>query len=381
MRLSLILITMANLLLTIITIFFVANKSGSPNTGIISSAQAAQVRDTSDIRRTAIVAAAEKVSPAVVSIGAIRTTYVRRFDPFFHDFFAPYIVYPYKKKLPYLGSGVIINSDGYILTNYHVIEGAEKVLVTLVDGREFEAKILDADKVVDVAMLKIEGKNFPSAKLGNSDDIMIGEPVLAIGNPFGKLIEDPHPTVTAGVVSAIKRSFNPDPSRMRVYTDMIQTDASINPGNSGGPLINALGEVIGINTFIMSKSGGSLGIGFAIPINRARAVAKEIMAHGHIRPLWRDFDCVNLTPHLVRVLNAPDLRGTVVRRMERGGPAEECGLKVGDIIRKADGREVRSYTDLAAYFAAMQVGETLELSILRDGKPEILKYTIHEYKP
>ena len=377
----LLIITFLNVCLFLSTALWVKDSGLSGPMSVESTAQAAFGRGIDAERHNAVVAAAEKVSPAVVTIGAIRTAYVRRFDPFFRDFFSPFIVYPYKEKLPYLGSGFIINSKGYVLTNYHVIEGAEKVLVTLVDGRELEAEILDADKVVDVAMLKIkEGKNFPSAKLGDSEDLMIGETILAIGNPFGNLIEDPHPSVTAGVVSAVKRSFNPDMSNMRVYTDMIQTDASINPGNSGGPLINIKGEVIGINTFIMSKTGASHGIGFAIPINRARAIAKEIIEHGRIRPLWRDFDCVNLTPYLQKVLDAPDRNGVVVRRMERGGPAEKSGIEVGDIVRSANGREVRNCSDFLAYFSAMQVGDTFELEILRGDKEKNIKYVIHEYK-
>jgi len=375
------LVTILNLCLMLITFFHSPETSLSTSLGLESNALAQRQDPIDSIRRSPVVEAAEKVSPAVVTIGAVRTAYARRFDPFFSDFFSPFIVYPYKEKLPYLGSGCIINSKGYILTNYHVIEGADKVLITLVDGRELEAEVVDADTVVDVAMLKIkEGKIFPSAQMGDSDDLMIGETVLAIGNPFGNLIEDPRPSVTAGVVSAVKRSFNPDTSNMRVYSDMIQTDASINPGNSGGPLVNLKGEVIGINTFIMSRSGASHGIGFAIPINRARAIAKEIIAHGRIRPLWRDFDCVNLTPYLRRVLKAPDEKGVVIRRMERGGPAEKFGLKVGDIIRRANDREVRNCSDLLAYFSAMQVGDVFQLDLFRGGKEIKIDYIIREYK-
>jgi len=379
-RIFLVIVTAVNLVLMLSNLHR-PDREANLETGLVAAAAADPGPDIDDIRRNAVVEAAEKVSPAVVTIGAVRTAYVRRYDPFFNDFFSPFIVYPYKEKLPYLGSGFIINSKGYVLTNYHVIEGAEKVLVTLVDGRELEAEILDADKVVDVAMLKIrEGKNFPSAKLGDSDDLLIGETVLAIGNPFGNLIEDPHPSVTRGVVSALKRSFNPDTSNFRVYTDMIQTDATINPGNSGGPLVNIMGEVVGINTFIMSRTGASHGIGFAIPINRARIIAREIVEHGRIRPLWRDFDCVNLTPYLQKVLDAPDRRGVVIRRMERGGPAEESGLEVGDIIRRANSREVRNCSDFLAYFSAMQVGETFNLEILRQGKTKKVKYIVREYK-
>ena len=375
-------VTLVNLCI-LLSILFLARRDGlSSVAGIFQVAQAAETNRDASLRRTSIVKAAEKISPAVVNIGAIRTAYVRRLDPTFQDFFNPFILYPYKEKMPFLGSGFTLNSDGQVLTNFHVIEGAEKVIVTLPDGREMDADVLDADRVVDVALLKIKNaKNLPYVKMGDSDDIMIGEPVIALGNPFGNLIDDPHPTVTAGVISAKNRSFNPDTDNMRVYTNMIQTDASINPGNSGGPLVNVNGEVIGINTFIMSRSGGSHGIGFAIPINRARAVVDEIMKHGRIRPLWRDFDCVNLTPYLVRVLKAPDQSGAVVRRMERSGAAEECGLKVGDIIRRANDREVRNSSDFLAYFSALQVGDVFNLEVLRDGKTVKLKYVVREYKP
>ena len=377
-RFFLVLVTLVNAAVMIVTIG--GYKRIGTNFHVETPAEAAGVNHADIARRSLVVEAAEKVSSAVVTIGAIRTGYVRSLDPSFNDFFSPFILYPYEEKLPYLGSGFIIDPKGYILTNYHVIEGANQVLVTLYDGREMTADIIDADKVVDVAMLKIkEEKAFPSIPLGDSDDIMIGETVLAIGNPFGNLIEDPHPSVTAGVVSALKRSFNPDPESLRVYTDMIQTDASINPGNSGGPLVNVMGEVIGINTFIMSRTGASHGIGFAIPINRAKAISREIMTHGRIRPLWRDYDCVNLTPYLMRLLKGPDLSGAVIRRMERGGPAEKSGLKVGDIIRRANGREVRNCSDLIAYFSSLQVGDLFKLDILREGNPYKIEYMIQEY--
>jgi len=375
-------VTLVNLCIMLSILFLARGNGHSSGAGIFQEAQAVETNRNISLRYTPIVKVAEKISPSVVNIGAIRTAYVRRLDLNSQDFFNPFILYPYKEKMPFLGSGFILNSEGDVLTNFHVIEDAEKVIVTLPDGREMDADVLDADRVVDVALLKIkDAKNLPYVKLGDSDDIMIGEPVIALGNPFGNLIEDPHPTVTAGVISAKNRSFNPDPDNMRVYTNMIQTDASINPGNSGGPLVNVNGEVIGINTFIMSRSGGSHGIGFAIPINRARAVVDEILKHGRIRPLWRDFDCVNMTPHLVQVLKAPDQSGAVVMRMERNGAAEQCGLKVGDIIRRANGRDVRDSSDFIAYFSALQVGDVFNLEVLRDGKTVKLKYVVREYKP
>lgn len=373
-------------LITVMNLFFFVSAylwqgRDSVRMGLVQNAEAKENTRDASSRRTRIVDVAQKVSPAVVNVGAIRTAYMRQLDPTLQDFFNPFILYPYEEKIPFLGSGFILDAEGHVVTNFHVIDGAQKVLVTLTDGREVEADILDADKVVDVAVLKIKDvKDLPFVELGNSDDIMIGEQVIALGNPFGNLIEDPHPTVTAGVVSAVNRSFNPDMNSMRVYTNMIQTDAAINPGNSGGPLINMNGEVVGVNTFIMSRSGGSHGIGFAIPINRTRAVINEILKHGRIRPLWRDFDCVNLTPHLMRVLKTTDRLGSVVRKMEKGGAAEACGLQVGDIIKKANGREVRNSSDLLAYFSALQVGDAFELEVSRDGKITKIKYIVREYK-
>ncbi|MFH0795303.1 MAG: trypsin-like peptidase domain-containing protein [bacterium] len=333
--------------------------------------------NTSSRRRSPVVLAAQKVSPSVVSVGAVQTS-VRPMAPSFNDFFSPYLLYQYKERMPYLGSGVIINSDGYILTNYHVIEGGEDLFVTLTDGREFKAKLLDADRLVDIALLKIEGKNLPEAKLGDSDSILIGEWVMAIGNPFGNLIESATPTVTLGVVSAVNRNFNPEPGRYRIYQDMIQTDAAINPGNSGGPLVNLDGEVVGINTFILSSSGSSAGVGFSIPINRARAVVKEIMEHGKIRPLWVDFDTMNITPYLQKMMELPTTQGALVSSMEKTGPGIRAGMRVGDVITKADDHVVRNYQDLLNYFLSKQVGEKIKFEILREGKQVEAVYQIEE---
>lgn len=354
------------------------HSAGSHNLFTAAAQAASSSGDLS--RESVIVEAARKVSPAVVSIGIREKGYIREFNPFSDDFFSPFVIYPYTRKLPFLGSGVIINSNGYILTNYHVVEGAQEILVTLVDGRELKGQILDADEIVDIALLKVEGTDFPSAKMGDSDSLIIGEWVIAIGNPFGNVIEDPHPTVTVGVVSALKRSFKPFPGSSHIYQDMIQTDAAINPGNSGGPLVNVLGEVVGINTFIVSQTGASQGIGFATPINKARAVAKEIMTYGKIRPLWLDVDCINLTPYLAKTLEAPSTDGALIHSMRRGGAAEKAGLNVGDIIIQANEKKIRSRDDLIAYIVTMHVGEKIILKYLRGGKEYQTTYTLQEFK-
>jgi serine protease Do len=356
-----------------------ATESGKSGSLMATAAQAATA--SADLsRESIIVEAARKVSPAVVSIGILEKGYVREFSPFANDFFSPFVVHPYIRKLPFLGSGVIINSNGYILTNYHVVEGAEEILITLVDGRELKGRILDADDIVDIALIKVEGSDFPSAKMGDSDSLIIGEWAIAIGNPFGNVIEDPRPTVTVGVISALKRSFKPSPGSSHIYQNMIQTDAAINPGNSGGPLVNVLGEIVGINTFIVSSTGASQGIGFAIPINKARAVAKEIMTYGKIRPLWLDFECINLTPYLAKTLEAPSTEGTVINSMRKGGPAEKAGLKVGDIIIKADDKKIRTQDDLITYIATMHVGQKITLNYLRGGKTYETTYILEEFK-
>ena len=298
----------------------------------------------------------------------------------FRDFFAPFMVYPQKQKIPYLGSGFIIDSDGTLLTNYHVIEDAERIFATLPDGRELTATLLDADRFADVAMLKIEGKNFPSISLGDSDTLQIGEAAVAFGNPFGNYIEDPQPSITAGVISALHRSFKPDINAQRVYQDMIQTDAAINPGNSGGPLMNLDGKVIGMNTFIVSTTGGSVGLGFAIPSSHLRVIVEEIRKYGHLRPLLVDFDLAPLTPRLAAQLGVNAQSGAVVRSLLRGGPGEKSGLRVGDTIVKLDGKAVRSIQDLYLYVAAKQVGDKVQFEIQREGKTLAITYVLMEGK-
>ncbi len=327
-------------------------------------------------RQTPIVHLAQRISPAVVSIGAVRTTY--EVDPFFQDFFAPYFSIPRKTRQPYVGSGFIVDSNGLVVTNWHVIEGAERVFVTLPDGREFAASLVDADPFSDVALLRVEAKGLPSVEFGDSDSLMIGETVAAFGNPFGNYIEDPRPTITVGVVSALKRSFRPDPARKRVYLDMIQTDAAINPGNSGGPLVTLDEKVIGMNAFIVSTSGGSVGLGFAIPSNRVKGIVDEILQYGRLRPLLRDFFYVSMNPRLARYLGVPMREGALVHTVVAGGPAEKAGLREGDILVKANGQAIRTQADLDLQIAARQVGEVLELEAVRGDQIIKSAYTIQE---
>ena len=258
--------------------------------------------------------------------------------------------------------------------------------MTLSDGREYPAYFLDADGVVDVALLQVElkkGEDAPALKLGDSDGIMVGESVVALGNPFGPLISDPHPTVTVGVVSAVLRSFQLDVDRQtgipRVYRDMIQTDASVNPGNSGGPLVNFDGEAIGINTFIIAPGGTSAGVNFAIPINRAMRVAREILEFGQVRETYIDFDTKEvgrINPELLAGWGVTDKRGLLVWRMDPSGSATAAGIELGDVIVEVDGKIVATSDELIAQIISRTVGESIVLVVSRGGKRFEAKYEI-----
>ncbi len=326
-------------------------------------------------RRTEITDAAERVSPSIVSVGASRTTYM--VSPF-ADFFQRYSVYPYQEKIPYLGSGVIVSGDGLVVTNHHVIAQATDVFVTLMDGREVPAKVVDSDPALDIAVLRVNATNLKAVPLGDSDSILVGEWALAMGNPFGNLIGDPHPTVTLGVVSATRRSFRGAADSGRIYNDMIQTDAAINPGNSGGALINSAGELIGLNTFIMSRSGGSEGVGFAIPVNRVKGVLAEVREFNRIRARMRDFAVQNLTERLGRTLGTKVAQGAVVSEMLRRGPAAAAGLDVGDVIVAVDGKPVRDAAELNSMLWGRPVGTRVGIEADRGGRKVRVEYQLNE---
>jgi serine protease Do len=241
-----------------------------------------------------------------------------------------------------------------------------------------KAQLLDADTALDVALLKVDAKDLPSAKLGDSNNLLVGEWALAMGNPFGNLIGDPTPTVTLGVISALKRSFRPNGEINRVYMDMIQTDAAINPGNSGGALINSAGELVGINTFIMSRSGGAEGIGFAIPVNRVKAVMQEILLHGKVRSRVMDFRVQNLTPSVAKMVGSEVEQGAVVSEIAGGGPAEDAGFRKYDVVTKVDGRPVKDAQDFALYLWTQQVGTKVHCEVERKGKKVGLTYMLTE---
>ncbi len=333
-------------------------------------------------RRTAIVTAAERVSPAVVTVSVVATRVVRADpfgrpfrDEFFERFFPPSL---YKQRVPGLGSGVIVDADGIVVTNSHVVRNADEIRVNLPDGRHFNARLLGDSQVYDLAVLKIEGDNLPVAPLGNSDSLVVGEWAIAIGNPFGYLLEDPQPTVTAGVVSATRRDIKAEATPSGMYKNMIQTDASINPGNSGGALVNADGEVIGVNTFIFTSGGGSIGLGFAIPINLAKRVLAEVRRFGRVRVAWPGMTVQSVTEVIARRLGWKETGGMVVSGVDRGGPADRAGVRPLDRIRKVNGRVTNDVEDAQSSIYGAQVGDRLTLELERDGRLRTVTVTLEE---
>ncbi|MDD5773785.1 MAG: Do family serine endopeptidase [bacterium] len=333
--------------------------------------------DITSGRNTAIVQAAKKVGPAVVTIKTSWTVKDQKkanpyhnepLDQFYHDFFGE--MPPQQEfKQESLASGVIISADGYILTNEHVVNSSEQIKVKLSDGSEYEGKLESSDEDSDIALVKINAKNdLPFAVLGASDDLMVGEWVVAIGNPFGFIVDDPKPTVTVGVVSAIGRTIQAGRQfgNMREYTNLIQTDAAINPGNSGGPLVNILGEVIGINTAIFSTSGGSEGIGFAIPINTAKRIKDDLLSHGRvIRPMI-GIQLQSLDKKWAQYYNLKEENGVLVAGIIPSSPAEKAGIRKGDIILKLDNIEIKDARDMVEKVQSKRVGDKVVLEVLRD---------------
>lgn len=319
-------------------------------------------------RRTAITEAAAKVAPAVVTVQT--ETVEDAPQDIFEQFFGGRSA---QRVSPGLGSGFITRSDGVIITNAHVVAGASKMSVMLRDGTTYPAKVLGVDDQNDLAVIKIDARNLPVVTLGNSDSLLIGEWALAIGNPYGFVLGNTEPSVTAGVISATGRNLIGQTEGGGVYLDMIQTDAAINPGNSGGPLVDAAGEVIGVNSSIYTPSGGSVGLGFAIPINRAKHVADDLLNHGEIRRPWLGEKLVVSASDNPRdALTA----GAVVRSVVPGSPAERAGLRPGDQIVEADGHPLRNVYEWEAARLNMRVGETVPIVVKRNGGDVSLKVTV-----
>ena len=331
-----------------------------PNAGAFQRTTAtpseAQSDQISGSRNTAIVEAAARVAPAVVSVNVIRTEQVQSSASFFDPF-----PMPRTRRSRGLGSGFIVSEDGVILTNDHVVRDSERIMVTLPDGRDFEAQLLGADQLTDVAVLRIQGNDIPVAPVGTSERLLIGEWSLAIGNPFGNLFSNSEPSVTAGVISGTGRHIIPDDEDRVVYLGMIQTDASINPGNSGGPLVNSVGEVIGVNSSIFSRSGGSEGLGFAIPIDRAIRVANELIAFGEVKRAWLGFE---VDPGDEDIWGRT--HGVAVSSVSPSSPAARAQISRGDRVVTADGRALRTLLDFESLMLDLEEGESIALGI--DGR-------------
>ena len=280
----------------------------------------------------------------------------------FEDFFKRFFDETQRRPVRAAGSGFVLNSNGFIVTNNHVVENASDIQVKLGDGRELPAKVVGRDAKTDLALLKVDATGLPVIPLGDSTALQVGEPVMAIGNPFG--LEQ---TVTTGIVSATGRVIGSGP-----YDNFIQTDASINPGNSGGPLINARGEVIGINTAIFSRGGGSVGIGFAVPSSLAKTVITQLADHGTVERGWLGVSIQPLTKELAASFKRGDTTGALVSAVMEGSPADKAGVKAGDVIVEFNGKKIPKATDLPGLVADVPVGKDVPMVVVREGKEQRL---------
>ena len=329
-------------------------------------------------RETALTAAIKLVSPAVAGINVIKlqkgpSAYGLLFnDPFWSKMFPESY-----RRVESLGSGVVISSDGYVVTNAHVVENAAEIIVTLPGGRQFDVQDVYTDPLTDIALLKIDAKNLPVVKLGDSDDLLIGEWAIALGNPLGLFDVSMRPTATVGIISGLNMDFgHKEPGR--VYQDMIQTDAAINPGNSGGPLVNAQGEVIGLNSFIFTESefsAGSIGIGFAVPVNRVKEVVEELRTKGRVdRSFSTGLVVQPVDRNIGRYLGLSPLRGVFIKRVDPGSAGERAGVQPGDVLLEVNRRPVNNRRDFldAVEEDLLRAGDAIMLVIWRDGATRTL---------
>lgn len=324
-------------------------------------------------RENIITKTVATVSPAVVGINVTEVRQVNNpfFNPFFNDpFFQQFFGdQSYSQEVKGLGSGFLISKDGYILTNDHVAGNAKKITVTLTDGRHYEAKVVGTDKVSDVCLIKIDENKLPFLKLGNSGDIIIGEWAIALGNPFGLFDVNDQPTVTVGVISA--KNMNLEPVDERFYLNMIQTDAAINGGNSGGPLVNSVGDVIGMNTIIYSTGSGkgSIGLGFAIPINKVKKIVDELKLKGEIdRNFYTGLGVQDIDEKIAAYFKLQNARGVIVNSVMKNSPAEKAGFKSGDVILALGDFKVSNRNNLLGILQEYRTGQTVEFTVLRDEK-------------
>jgi len=338
--------------------------------GSLSNAGQARSDILDDVRGVLTLAPfIERTAPSVVNIsvrsrvsGTDNPLYS---DPFFRRFFGIPETAPQQRQVMSAGSGVIVNAQkGYVLTNHHVVAKADEITVKLRDGRQYTAKLIGSDEATDIGLLQIDARRLSEIELGDSDALKVGDLVIAIGNPFGL-----GQTVTSGIVSALGRSGL---SREK-YENFIQTDASINPGNSGGALINTKGRLIGINTAIIAPGGGNIGIGFAVPVNMARAVMKQLVEFGEIRRGRLGIIIQDLTPEVSEALGLTEVHGAIVREVEPGSAAEAAGIKAGDVVIEFNGRPLRNSSDLRNSVGLVPLGQTLELTIVRDNERQSIR--------
>ncbi|KAA3616485.1 MAG: PDZ domain-containing protein [Calditrichaeota bacterium] len=324
-------------------------------------------------RENAITRAVEKVSNSVVGINVTQVReYRQRYytDDQFFQFLLPFA--PMRKKVKSLGSGFIIDSNGFVLTNEHVVHNAIEIKVTLTDGSQHDAELVGADEISDIALLRLKDfKKLQPVQFSSDDDLIIGEWVIAFGNPFGLFDLNAKPTVTVGVISSLNQDFGK--MEDRVYKDMIQTDASINQGNSGGPLVNSLGEVIGMNTFIFSGEGGSgsIGLGFAIPASRVLEIVKELRTYGKVnRSFWTGLSLGELSPRIARYLGLNSINGVIVTDVQENSPADEAGIQLYDVIYEVNGKNISRRQDILNLINASDLrgGDVLNFKIYREGR-------------
>ena len=344
--------------------------AGAPFEEARPASHSAESRDSDDVttsRRNAITRTVAECSAAVVGINVIEVRQYRYRspwgdDPFFRQFFPDQL---YTQQVQELGSGFIISSDGYVITNDHVAGNAKEITVTMTNGEKYKAELIGTDQFTDIALLKIDGKNLPYLKLGNSDDVIIGEWSIAFGNPFGLFDVNNKPTVTVGVISAV--NMNLRAQQGRTYRGMIQTDAAINSGNSGGPLVNSLGDVIGVNSVIYTPNQGNIGLGFAIPINRVKMIVAELKRTGKVeRENYTGLEIQNVDERVARYFGLDRVEGVIVSNVHRRSPGEKAGFKPGDIIFEINGEKV---TDQSMYIAILEdsrAGDRLKFKVFRD---------------
>lgn len=341
------------------------------NEKVIPAVQRQAVTDSiNKSRQTVITETIKNVSSAVVGINVVEIREYRspwynffRDDPYFRDYFRT------QQRVQGLGSGYIISPDGYIVTNDHVAGNAVEVIVTMTNGKQYEAEVIGSDMASDICLLKIDANNLPYIKFGRSDDLLIGEWVIALGNPFGLFDINDQPTVTVGVISST--GMNLGQANNRYYVNMIQTDAAINGGNSGGPLVNSVGELIGMNTLIFTAEGsrGNVGVGFAIPVEKIEKIVTELKANGKVdRDFWTGLRIQAVDQGIAKYYNLESARGVIITHVAENSPAEKADLKVGDIILRVDKYKVNDDETLIGILQEFKTGDTLTLTIIRDNK-------------